>query len=152
MNTMQWETPEHIYFEKTNDWYASVIIIAGALLVVAFMARSYLVMALIFIGALTFILAAARRPDIVTVEIRKSGVRFGNSLYPYNSLEGFAIIDYMHDNRLILDSNRKLMPHIVIHLPDDLDIEELREELAQYLPEKELHESFVQVLMEKIGF
>jgi hypothetical protein len=152
MSTMQWETLEHTYYEKTNDWYASVIIIAAALMVVELMTKNYLLMTLTFIGAFTFILLATRRPDTVLVEIRKNGIRFGNTLYPYQTLDGFAIIDYTNDRRLLLESNRKIMPLIVIHLPDDMDTEELNEVLEEYLPEKELHESLPHLLLERVGF
>ena len=149
---MKWEVLEHSYTEKTNDWYASVIIIAGALVIVEFMMRNFLLIALTIIGTVTFILAAARRPEMITVETKRSGIRVDNTFYPYQSLDGFAIIDYTPEPRLLLESNRRLMPLIVVHLPDDLDPEDLHEELSQYIPEKELHESLPHLLLERVGF
>ena len=151
-STMEWEVLQHSYTEKNNDWYASVIIIAGALVVVEFMMNNFLLIALTIIATCAFILAAARRPDMMKVEIKKNGIRIEDTFYPYHNLDAFAIIDYTPERRLLLESTKKMMPLIVVHMPDDLDPEELRAELEQYLPEKELHESLPHLLFERFGF
>lgn len=149
---MQWTTLEHIYDEKTNDWYASVILIAGSLIAVEFLMNNFLLITLTIIATISFILLAARRPDMIDVEIRKTGVRVGDLLYSYNSLDGYAIAEYHHENRLLLESNRHIMPLIVIPIPEDVDLDALREGLNEYLPERELHESFAHLLLERLGF
>ncbi len=149
---MEWDTLEHSYTEKTNDWYASVIIISGAGIGLGFLLSNFLIVTLIFIGTITFILMAARRPEEVHVEILRKGIRVGNTLYPYSTLDGFSIIDYTPQHRLLLESSKLLMPLIAIHIADDIDIDDLHEEVSRYLPEKDLHESLPQLLMERIGF
>jgi hypothetical protein len=44
------------------------------------------------------------------------------------------------------------MPLIVIPIPDDIDLELLREEMHKHLPEKELYESIAHLLLERFGF
>ena len=149
---MQWSTLEHSYTEKNNDWYASVILITGALIAVEFLMNNFLLITLTFIATVTFILMAARKPNIIQVEVRRNGIRLGDTLYPYQSLDGFAIIDYTPERRLLLESNRAILPLIVIHISDDIDSEELHVELKQHLPEKNLHETLPQLFMERIGF
>lgn len=149
---MEWEALEHSYTHKTNDWYASAILIAGSLIAVEFLMNNFLLVTLTFIATATFILMASREPGMVRVEIRKNGVRVGETLYPYQSLDGFAIIEYTPERRLLLESKRVFMPLIVIHIDHDIDTEELHSELAQYIPEKALHESLPQLLMERLGF
>lgn len=149
---MEWDTLEHIYEENSNDWFASVILIAGSLIAVAFLMNNFLMITLIVIGTITFILLAARKPDMMHVEIRKTGVRAGNVLYSYSSLDGYAIAEYHHENRLLLESNRHIMPLIVIPIPHDVDLEEVREAMDEYLPERELHESMGHLLLERLGF
>ncbi len=149
---MQFETLEHAYTEKTNDWYAVVIIIAASFVAVEFMMNNFLLIALTIVATSTFIMMAARKPKLVPVEIRKNGIRFGENLITYQSLDGFAIVDYTPERRLLLESKRTLLPLIVIHLPPEVDSEELHVELSQYLLEKNLHESIPQIIMERIGF
>lgn len=149
---MEWEILEHRYTEKTNDWYASVILIAGALVAIEFLLNNFLLITLTVIGTFAFLLLAVRRPELMHVEVRNSGIRAGNILYPYVSLDGFAIGEYKEGRRLLLESNRRLMPLVVIPVSDDVSADELRDLLAQYLPEKELHESLPHLLFERLGF
>jgi hypothetical protein len=149
---MEWEALEHSYSEKTNDWYASAILISGSLIAVEFLLNNFLLITLTVIATVAFLLMAAKKPDMVHVQIRKNGIRVGEILYPYQMLEGFSVIEYTPERRLLLQSTRTFMPLIVIHIADDIDVEELHDELAHYLPERELHESVPQLLMERLGF
>ncbi|MDO8520543.1 MAG: hypothetical protein Q7S52_00315 [bacterium] len=149
---MQWETLEHQYKEKTNDWYASVIIIAGALIAIEFFLNNFLLITLTVVGTIAFLLLAVRRPELMHVEVGGRGVRAGNILYPYSSLDGFAIAEYPHERRLLLESNRHFLPLIVIPIPDEVATDDIHDTLVQYLPEKELHESFPHLLFERLGF
>jgi len=149
---MEWDTLEHPEIHHTNDWYASVIIIAGALIAVAFLYENFLLVTLIFIGTFALLLLAARKPQMMHVEIRKNGIREGNILHPYQSLDGFSVVEYENGHRLLLESNRRLMPLMVITIPDTVNPEELHDVLAKYLPVKELRESVPHQLMEKLGF
>jgi hypothetical protein len=149
---MEWETLEHLYAEKTNDWYASVILISGSLIALEFLMNNFLLITLTFVATVTFILLAARRPELIHVTITPSGIRAGNLLYTFTSLDGYAIAQYAHDTRLLLESNRHIMPLVVIPIPPEVDLDTLREELNQYLPEKELHESLPHLLLERLGF
>jgi hypothetical protein len=149
---MEWEAFEHSYSEKNNDWYASAILIAGALVAVEFALNNFLAITLTVIATITFLLMAARKPALVKIQIRRNGVRVGDTLYPYRSLEGFAITDYAPERKLLLQSIKSFMPLIIIHIAEDVDTEDLHSELDHYIPERELHESLPQILMERLGF
>lgn len=149
---MEWDTLEHSYHEKTNDWYLSVILIAVALITVEFFMNNFLLITLTFIGTITFILLAARIPEMIHVEIRDMGIREGNLLYPYQSLDAYTVTTDGHEMKLLLESNRRLMPLIVIPISDDVDPDQVRVELDKHLPEKELHESLAHLLLERLGF
>ena len=149
---MEWEALEHSYTEKNNDWYASAILISGSLVAVEFLLNNFLLITLTIIATISFLLMAAKKPNLVHVQIRKNGIRIGETLYPYQMLDGFSIIEYTPERRLLLESRRSFMPLIVVHIADDINIEDLHEEIAHYLPERELHESIPQLLMERVGF
>lgn len=149
---MEWEILEHRYVEKTNDWFASVILIAGSLVAAEFLFNDFLLITLTVIGTFAFLLLAVRRPEMMHVEIRPSGIRTGNTLYPFTSLDGFAVVDYKVGRKLLLESNRRLMPLIVIPVPKAIHPDVLRDMLADYLPEKELQESLPHLLFERLGF
>jgi hypothetical protein len=101
---MEWEALEHSYSEKTNDWYASAILISGSLIAVEFLLNNFLLITLTVIATVAFLLMAAKKPDMVHVQIRKNGIRVGEILYPYQMLEGFSVIEYTPERRLLLQS------------------------------------------------
>ncbi len=149
---MEWQTLEHSYTEKTNDWYASAILISGSLIALEFLFNNFLLITLTIIATITFLLMAAKRPSEVSVRVKKNGIQVGDTLFPYQMLDGFSIIEYTPEKRLLLRSSRTFMPLIVVHIADDVDTEELHDLLTRYLPEQELHESIPQLLMERLGF
>ena len=149
---MEWETLEHSYTEKTNDWYASVILITASLVALEFLLNSLLLIALTLIATATFVLLAARKPAMMHVEISAGGVRAGNVLYPFGTLDAFTIAEYPHEDRLLLESNRHFMPLIVVPMSNDVDAEDLRDYMVKFLPEKEMHESLPHLLLEHLGF
>jgi hypothetical protein len=150
---MEWDTLEHAEVEHTNDWKASVILVAGALIAVEFLFGYFLGVILTFIATATLLLMAARKPEMIHVEIKKTGIRAGTLFYPFRTLDGFSVIEHSEkEHRLLLESNHRLMPLIVIPVADTVDPEDLHEFLSGFIPEKELHESLPHLLMERLGF
>ena len=152
LSFMEWETYEHQFTEKNNDWYASVILIAGSLVAVEFLVGNFLLILLTIIATIAVILVAVRRPDLIAVAVQKNGVLVGSTLYTYGSLDGFAIREYFGEYRLLLESNRHFMPLISVPISDEVSIEDLHEMVARYLPERDLHESLPHLLFEHLGF
>lgn len=149
---MEWDTLEHSYTKKTNDWYASVIIIMSAVIAVEFLVGNFVLIILTLVATATFLLLVARQPNMMHVEITKKGIRAGNMLYPFGDLDGFAIAEYEHEKRLLLESNRQIVPLYVVPLPDEVNADNLREVLAAYIPEKDLKEPIPYLLFERLGF
>jgi hypothetical protein len=149
---MEWDVQEHLYFEKSNDWLASVGIITAALAVLAFMFNNILLMVLIIVAAATIVIVHARKPEMMHVSIGDIGVRAGNTLYPFSSLEGFSVVEHPMEHKIILESNRHFMPHIYIPIADDVDLGEVRRELLKHIQELDLRESMMHMWLERWGF
>lgn len=149
---MEWDTLEHAEVEHSNDWKASVILIAGALIAVSFLFGNFLLVVLVFIATVALLLMAGRKPEMIHVEIKRNGILAGTLFYPFRTLDGFNVIAHGDEHRLLLESNHRLMPLIVIPVSDTIDPEDLHEFLSKFIPEKELHESLPHLLMEKLGF
>lgn len=149
---MEWEVHEHTYSEKTNDWYAATIVIAGALAALMFYLENYLSIALIVIGTFTFLLLAVRRPELITVKLTNFGVMAGNVTYPFSTLDAFNVVEHASVHKIILESKRFFAPLHIIPIADGIELEEVRDFLADYLPEKEMHEPLAHHIMERLGF
>jgi len=149
---MEWDTLEHAYQEKSKDWYAAVTIVGLALIVLAFFLGNILMAFLILIGGATFLLLAARQPQTVHVNITHTGIRIGQTLYPYNTLDAFALEEHPFGNKILLESTKSFMHLVVVPIAQNIQLTELHRVLAEHLPEKEISESLGHIIFERLGF
>jgi hypothetical protein len=85
------------------------------------------------------------------VVIDNLGVTFGNVKYPYYNLESFWVETRDGYPRLLLKSQKILMPFIVIHTEDE-NPEEIRHFLGQHLKEEEHTEPLLEKVLIYLGF
>ena len=149
-SSIEWQTEEYEYKHKSPDWFWALGIIAVASAVAAVLFGNFLFAIVIILGSVTLSLHAGRRPEIINYRIDKKGVRSGNTLYPYATLNSFCIDE--DDRFLILESDRLLVPHVFLPLPRDADMDEIHEYLLQNLAEKEHGVPITQKVMDLIGF
>lgn len=156
MNEINWKTIEHYHEEKSSDWYwiLGIITIASAILSIYF--GNILFAIVILLSAFTMILHLQSEHSEIEVSVNKKGIRINNTLYPHTTLESFWIEEEEEieniPNQIIIKSQKTLVPLIIIPMPDEVDPDELREYLLNYLDEEELDEPFSHRLMEFLGF
>lgn len=151
MEYMEWDVLEHTHEERSNDWNISLAIIAAACLALFVYLRSYLLAILVLVATATIVLLAHRRPNMMTVRINPSGVLAGSIFYPHNSLDGFSVVTYGTHHTLILESTKMFLPLHIIPIPEEVDPVEVHMYCAQYLPEKELQEPWLHLILERLG-
>ena len=152
IHAITWEAPEHHHVDKSSDWFWVLGIIALSGAVAAFFFGNYLFALVILLGSGVMALRAVKPPRIVPFMVGRKGVRAGDRLFPYNSLDSFCIDE--EDERgpqLLLKSKRTHMPLIVMPIPEEYadDIEAI---LRERLPEEELNEPLGYKLLELFGF
>lgn len=148
---ISWEAPEFIPHEKGPDWYWAVGVIAITLAVAAIMFGNILFALVILAGSLTLTLQASRDPDMISFTLDEDGVQAGDTLYPYSSLKSFWVENNPHEQKILLQSEKVWMPYIVVPIAE-IDPEEVRNFLIEYLPEEEHQEPLSQKVMEYLGF
>jgi hypothetical protein len=147
-----WEAPEHRHIEKTGDWYWAVSIIAIAASVVSIIFENILFGVVILLAASTMILFGHRSPKMMPFEVSVRGVRCGNDLYLFPSLEAFTIDEENPSGpQLIVRSKHYFMPLIIIPIPDEF-IDEIDALMSAKLPEEHLEEPLSHRLLEFFGF
>lgn len=149
--TIEWEALEYAHKKRGADWYAALATIAVAGSIASFLLGNIPFAILIIIGAITLAMYSVREPKIVHFEIGKRGIRASDTLYPFNTLELFWIIEEGDEPKLIMKSGKALMPYIILPL-GDADTEEIREFLDEYIDEEELYEPLSHKIMEYLGF
>ncbi|MEK7649903.1 MAG: hypothetical protein AAB367_03030 [Patescibacteria group bacterium] len=152
VRSIKWQAPEYVHYEKQADWYWSAVVIMAALLVSSYYLESILFAFLILVGGVAVLIYGARRPDIVTFEISGAGIRVGDRLFPYETLQSFWIFYRAGDvKELSVRSEQMLVPMIKIPLGDQ-DPVALREFLLDFMPEVVQEESLLEVLARLLKF
>src|SRR3989344_9336438 len=146
-----WSAPEHLYTKKSPDWYWAVGLISLALAVVAFLFGNIITGIFVVVAAAALVIHASHEPKVLDCEINDRGVLIGNTFYPFLTLESFWIPHDEFPAKLLLKSSKTFMPMIVIYV-DEVDPEEVREILLNYISETEHHEPFLVHLLERLGF
>jgi hypothetical protein len=149
-----WQTVDHIKEEKSADWFWIVSIVAVSIAVLAIFFNNVLLALLILLATFTTFMLAHSAPRIVEYELSRKGVRVGDILYSYNSLDAFYVIDedgYDRD-RILFKSKRAFMPMIVVPLGEGSDPEEIRDYLLEYVDEEEMYEPISEHIMNMLGF
>ena len=73
------------------------------------------------------------------------------SLYPFLTLESFWIDAHQEKPKLLIKSHKTFMPFLAIYI-EEVDPEEIRDILLNYIAETEHQEPISQKLLELIGF
>ncbi len=148
---ISWDAPEHIHIEKDNDWYWSVGIITITAAVLAFILNNVIFGILILVSAFALIVHASKKPKIVHCEINDRGVIINNILYPFLTLDSFWIDPEEQNPKVMIKSHKTFMPYIIIPI-EEVDPEQVRDILLNYISETEHSESLFQKLLERFGF
>ena len=147
-----WEAPEHHHYERGNDWYWALWIIAIGAAVAAFFLSNFLLALLIIIAAAAMTLMASREPSIMEFAVTSRGVKLGDRLYPYGSLHSFTIDEAIPEEpQLLLKSSKTYLPLLVIPIPLEY-IDDIDDLLSSKLEEEDLEEPFGHKLLEFLGF
>ena len=146
-----WEAPQHHHVEKGNDWFFALTIIIIVLVIAAVLFDNVLFALLIGLSGGALAVSAAKRPAIIPYAISVRGIRIEDRLYPFSTLDSYHIDE--EDPRgpqLLVKSEKRLMPLIVIPLPLD-HIDDIESILKEKLQEEELVEPFLVKVLELFG-
>ena len=146
---IEWETDEYEYREKSNNWYWLVGFIALALFITAIVMKNFLFAILVFLGAGLLLYHANRQPRKMRVIVSRRGIQIRNNLFPYHALRSFWLHDEENEPRkIIIQSEKLLMPHIHLPLHESIDHEALRVYLLDFLPEEPHRPTVIDLLAE----
>ena len=155
---VSWSAPEYERYEHSADWYWVVGIITTSLAVAFAIVGNFLLSVIILIGVGTLLAHSKHEPGVVHYEISRKGIRSGKTLYRWDSLDSFWIVERDDTSRhpssakILLTSTKPLMPHIVIPLPEDMHTDELHKVLSQKIAEEFQVEPLPYRLMRTLGF
>lgn len=150
--SITWEAPAHQHFEKTGDWFWALGIVVLSAGIAAFFFGNFLLAILILVAGGIMALLANREPEMVAYAVTSRGLRVGDRLYPYSTLEAFYIDeDHEHGPQLFARSKKLFMHLITMPIPEE-NIEDIEDILETKLPEEEIEEPIATKILEIFGF
>jgi len=149
---IEWDGHAYEHKERSSDWFWAVGIITVAVVLTSIILGNIIFALLILISAFTLVLFINRPPETIHVVVNERGITKGNMLYPFETLHAFYIdIDHPH-KKIILQSQKMLMPLIIIPLDDSVDLEKLEETLLKFIPQEFMVLPFGERVLEYLGF
>ncbi len=148
---LEWHSPEHHFDKKTNDWYWILAVITLGASVLAFYFGNFLFGVFIIIAGLTIGMLSYKETKIITIKIVHKGVVFGGRLYPWMSYQSFWIEDeHIHGYRLLMRSANSLLPLTIVPINEEIDLNNVRDVLLEFLEEEFLEESLIHKWFDKL--
>ena len=152
VRAVTWEAPEHHHIEKSSDWFWALGILAIAGAATSIVLGNALFGIVILLGAGTMTLVALREPKTLPFAVLTRGVRVGNQLYPYSSLEAFYIDEENPMGpQLIIRSKHFFMQLLILPIPEEY-VDEIDDLIGTRLAEEHMEEPFSHKLLEFFGF
>ena len=148
---ISWHAPEHNHVEKNKDWYWAVSIITITASALAFIFNNFIFGIFIIVGSFALIVHASKKPRVVRCEINDRGIVIDSILYPFLTLESFWIDAHIRPTKVIVKSHKTFMPYITMQI-EEVDPEDVRDILLNYIAETEHIEPISQKLLERFGF
>ncbi|NLE07262.1 MAG: hypothetical protein GX627_01455 [Parcubacteria group bacterium] len=148
---LEWDSPQHYFNRKTNDWYWILGVIVVGASVLAFYFGNFLFGVFIIIAGLTIGMLSYRETKKVSVKITPKGIIFGRSLYPWISYKSFWIEDeHINGPRILLYPAGFIQTMVTIPINDEVDLNDVRDVLLEFLEEEFLTESIFHKWFDKI--
>ena len=152
---IKWSAPEYHHYEKDISWYWLVAILGIILTAIALWQKNFLFAVFVIIAALLAINWGRRKPEIVDFILSEKGLDIGGKKnYPYESLEGFAIIELPENselNELVFKTRGRLNAWLKIIIANQRR-DAIKEMLGQHVPEIEYQESLADHISKLLRF
>ena len=149
---IEWDAQEYEHKHRSADWFWAVGIIATAIAIISVIFGNIIFAILVLVGAFALSLFANREPETLHMIVDEAGVARGRVRYLYSTLISFWIdLEHPH-KKIILRSEKLLMPLIIIPLNDEININEMHDKLSEFLKEEFHSLPFVEKMLEYFGF
>ena len=157
MEKLEWSALEYEEKERDTNWFWALGVIVVTSSVAAIIYGNYFFAALLFLSGLLLGFFAIKKPDVISYELNKKGLKIRTQLYPYENIKSFWVqIDTTGEAKLkptfFIKSERMFMPIISIPIDENMAFDIHAIMTAQNVTEEEMKEHPSQKIMESLGF
>ena len=149
---LEWSAYEHERRIRGRYWLLYPLAIATATIVYGIVTHSYLFVIFIALSFTMLVYYAKRPVRLLSYAIEKRGIWVENKLLDFQRLKSFWIFNHpMMASELLLETAHPIHPIVYIRL-ENINPDEVKEVLSQYLPEKEHKDLATDQISRIIGF
>ncbi len=157
MEKLEWSALEYEEKERDTNWFWALGVIVVTSSVASIIYGNYFFAALLFLSGLLLGFFAIKKPDVISYELNKKGLKIRTQLYPYENIKSFWVqIDTTGEAKLkptfFIKSERMFMPIISIPIDENMAFDIHAIMTAQNVTEEEMKEHPSQKIMESLGF
>jgi hypothetical protein len=152
-SSIVWQADTHEHYERSDDWYW-VVGIVGATTAALFMVFANWTMGIIVILCIGLLMWRIKQgAELLDCEINAKGIRINKETIPLKAIERYNIDQYGTHCRLILVLRERMTIQKVV--PMGTVQEDVVESFLSFYGverDEKLHEPFLTILMEYLGF
>lgn len=151
MEKLEWSALEYEEKERSRDWFWALGIIVVTSSIASAIYGNYFFAALLILSGVLLGFFAIKKPDTISYELNKKGLKIRTLLYPYENIKSFWV-QKEPKPLLFVKTERVFMPVISISIDHHLaeDIHTIL--LSENVPEEEMKEHPSLKIMESLGF
>jgi hypothetical protein len=153
LETIEWNSPEYIHRDHSNDWFWGLGLITLLSVIIAICKGNYIFGIFLFLAGFSLILFSIKKPETVKYKIETNGLTIKGAFYQWSFLKSFNIKKIESDThfKLLIETNKKFLPIVTILTPIDL-LEKIEDNLSRVVNLSNIDETGSDVFMDKIGF
>ena len=156
-NKLIWSALEYDEKERSQDWFWALGIIVVTSSIASIIFENYFFAALLIISGLLLGFFAMKKPDVITYELNRKGLKIHSRIYPYENIKSFWIqLDTSPDSKtrpiFFVHTERAFLPVLSIPINEDVASAIHGIMLSQNIEEVEMREHPSEKIMEVLGF
>jgi hypothetical protein len=128
-----WQAAEYVQHHKGLKWYGGLALGVIVLLVLAFLIKDWVAIALFLAAAGAAAVYAHKPPRTLLYELTHDGITIDGKQYPYASFRSFGVLADTAWHTIDFESNKRFSPHVSVLFDDD-DFEQIVGHLELHLP------------------
>jgi len=148
---MSWSALEYEDKTRSTDWFWALGIIVVAASITSIIYGNYFFAILIILSGILLGFFAIKKPEMVSYELNKKGLKIKTRLFPYDTIKAF-FIQTAPKPTLFIKSSRMFMPIISMPIENNLAEEIKSIMLSNNVKEEEMKENPSEKIMESLGF
>ncbi len=130
---ISWEAPARPFKKKDRSYYTTIAILAILLILIAFLAREFLLIGVIFSFAFVAYVLAFVPPRSITYKISTQGITIGEDFYLWHYLDAFWFKEKEKSKVLHIQTRLRFPAQLMLVLGDENE-EKVKKIVSRFLP------------------